>query len=70
MDQPKSIRRRTKNEIENLTKENQNGHGMEIDSIEDPLIEFVIHVIEQKFYQSSRLNNMPCIVVDLGYKII
>lgn len=43
---------------------------MSIDGIEDPMIEFLVHVVAQKFYQSSRLNNVSCVVVDLGYKIV
>ena len=53
-----------------MTKEKWNGHGMSIDSIEDPLIEFVVCVIAHKFSQSSILNNVPCVAVDLGYKIV
>ena len=43
---------------------------MNIDTIIEPLIEFVVRIISHKFYQSSRLNNVPCIVVDVGYKIV
>ena len=43
---------------------------MTIDTIIDPLTDFVVRVIAHKFYQSSRLNNVPCIVVDVGYKIV
>lgn len=40
------------------------------DAIIDPLIEFFVRVISQKFYQSSILNSVPYIAVDVGYKII
>ena len=43
---------------------------MIIDTITDPLIAFVVRVIAHKFYQSSRLNNVPCITVDMGDKIV
>lgn len=43
---------------------------MTIDTIKDPLIEFSTRVISHKFYQSSRLNNVPYIAVDVGYKIV
>ena len=43
---------------------------MFIDSISDPLIAFVVRVIDQKFFNYSRLNNVYCMVVDLGYKIV
>ena len=59
-----------KNEIENLTKAKWNGHGMSIQGIEDILIEFYVCVIKHKVYQASKLNNVPCVGVDLGYKIV
>ena len=43
---------------------------MTIETIKDPLIEFVVRVISHKLYQSSRLNSVPCIVVDVGSKIV
>ena len=42
---------------------------MTIDTITDPLLDFAIRVISHKFYKSSRLNSVPCIVVHVGYKI-
>ena len=43
---------------------------MTIDTIANPLIEFPVRVISHKFYQYSRLNNVSCIGVDVGYKIV
>ena len=43
---------------------------MTIDTIIDPLIAFVLRIIAHTFYQSNRLNNVPCIAVDVGYKIV
>ena len=43
---------------------------MTIETIIDPLIAFAVRVIAHKFYKSSRLNSVPCIVVDMGYKIV
>ena len=43
---------------------------MKIETIKDPLIEYFVRVISHKFYQSSRLNSVPCIVVDVEYKIV
>ena len=43
---------------------------MTIDTITDPLIEFSIRVISHKFYQSRRLNSVPYITMNVGYKII
>lgn len=39
---------------------------MTIDTIIDPLIDFAVRVIAHKFYQSNRLNNVPCIAMDMG----
>ena len=43
---------------------------MTIDTIIDPLLDFYIRVISHKFYQSNRLNIIPCIAIDVGYKIV
>lgn len=43
---------------------------MTIDTITNPLIDFVVRVISHKFYQSSRFNSVPYIAVDMGYKIV
>lgn len=43
---------------------------MKIDTISDPLITFVVRIVAHKLYQSSRLNNVPCIIVDMGYEIV
>ena len=43
---------------------------MTIDTISDPLVNFGVRVISDKFYQSSRLISVSCILVDVGYKIV
>ena len=43
---------------------------MTIETIRYPLIEFSIRVISHKLYQSRRLNSVPYIVVDIGYKTV
>ena len=43
---------------------------MTIDTIIEPLLYFNVKVISHKFYQSSRLNSMPCIAVDVAYKLV
>ena len=43
---------------------------MSIDTISDPLTTFVVRIIEHKLYQSSKLNSVPCIAIDMGYKIV
>lgn len=47
-----------------------NKRGMAIDTSSDPLITFVVRIISHKFFQSNRLNNVSCMVMDLGYKIV
>ena len=43
---------------------------MTIDTIIDPLLNFFVRIISHNFYQSSRLNGVPCIVVDVAYKLV
>ena len=43
---------------------------MTIDAITNPLPNFDVRVISHKFYQSNRLNSVPYIAVDVGYKIV
>ena len=67
---PKRMHCDAKGTIETKINIVWNKRGMSIDTIKDPLIEFLVRVISHKFYKSSRLNSMPYIVVDLGYKIM
>ena len=43
---------------------------MAIDTITNPLIYFDVRVIAHKFYQSSQLNSVPCVAIDIGYKMV
>ena len=70
LDQPKTLRSDSKEVIEKKTKEKWNKRGMIIDIVTDPLLNFSIRVISHKFYQSSRLKSVPCIAMDVGYKIV
>ena len=70
LDQPKTLRSDSKEVIEKNIGAMWNKRGMTIDTITNPLINFVVRVIAHKFYQSSRLNSVPCIAVDVGYKIV
>ena len=70
LDQPKTLRSDSKKMIEKNTRAMWNKRGMTIDTITDPLINFVVRVISHKFYQSSRLNSVPYITMDVGYKIV
>lgn len=70
LDQPKSMRWDTCDNIKKETSVTWNKRGMSIDIIPGPMIEFVFRVIAHKFYQSSRLNCVPYIAVDLGFKIV
>ena len=69
-DRVKSIWCQGREVIKANTLEKWNDKGIFITTIEDPVIEFTIRDIAHKFCQSSRLNNVLCIVVDLGYKIV
>jgi len=70
LDQPKTLRSDSKEVIEKNRGAKWNKRGMTIDTIQDPLVEFFIIVISHKCYQSNRLNNIPCIVVDASYKLV
>ena len=63
-----------RNESKEVIKKNTgvvwNKQGMKIDTISDPLFAFAVKIIAHKFYQSNKLKNVPCIVVDMGYKIV
>ena len=43
---------------------------MSMDIIFDPIVTFVVRVIAHKFFQSSQMNNVSCMAVDLGYNIV
>lgn len=43
---------------------------MTIDTITEPLLDFDVRIISHKLYQSSRLNSVPCIAVDVAYKLV
>lgn len=70
LDWYKTLRSDSKEVIERNTGAKWNKRGMTIDTIQDPLVEFSIRVISHKFYQSSRLNIVHCIAVDVGYKLV
>ena len=70
LDRPKTLKSDGKEVIEKNTRAIWNKRGMTIDTIIDPLIEFPLKVISHKFYQYSRLNSVPCIAMDVGYKIV
>ena len=70
LDQARALRSDAKEVIEKNIGARWNKRGMTIDTIMDPLENFVVRVISHKFYQSSRLNSVSCIVVDIGYKIV
>lgn len=43
---------------------------MTINTVKDPLLDFFVRVISNKFYQSSRLNSVSCIAIDVSYKLV
>ena len=70
LDQPKTLRSDKKEVIEKNIGAKWNNRGMTIDTITEPLLDFAVRIISHKFYQSSRLNSVPCIVVDVAYKLV
>ena len=70
LDQPKTLRSDKNETIEKNTSEKWNNRGMTIDTIKEPLLDFAVRIISHKFYQSNRLNSVPCIAIDVAYKLI
>lgn len=70
LDRPKTLRSDKKEVIEKNTGAKWNNRGMTIDTIIEPLLDFSVRIISHKFYQSSRLNSVPCIAVDVAYKLV
>ena len=70
LDRSRAIRSDAKEVIEKNIGALWNKHGMTIDTITNPLFEFAMKVIAHKFYKSNRLNNMLCVAVDMGYKMV
>ena len=70
LDQPKTLRSDKKETIEKNIGAKWNNKGMTIDTITNPLLEFVVKVISHKFYQSNKLNNVPCIAVDVTFNLV
>ena len=66
LDRPKTLRSDKRETIENNTGAKWNNRGMTIDTITKPLLDFYIIVISHKFYQSSRLNSVPYIAMDVA----
>ena len=59
--------------IENIEKDIGvvwNKRGLNIYTILYHFVAFLVRVIAHKFGQSSRSNNVPCIAVNLGYKLV
>ena len=70
LDWPKTLRSDKSEAIEKNARAKWNNRGMAIDTITKPLLDFVVRVISHKFLQSSRLNNVPCITIDVAYKLV
>ena len=70
LDRPKTLRSDKRETIEKNTGAKWNNRGMKIDTIKYPLLYFSMRIISHKFYQSSRLNSVPCITVDVAYKLV
>ena len=70
LDRHKTLRSDSKEAIERNTRAKWNKMAMTIDTITDPLLDFAVRVISHKFYQFSRLNSIPCIIVNVAYKLI
>ena len=70
LDRPKTLRSDKRETSEKNIGAKWNNRGMTIDTITEPLLDFVVRIISHKFYQSSRLNSVPYIAVDVSYKLV
>ena len=70
LDRPKMLHSNSKEVIERNTRAKWNKRGMAIDIVIDPLLDFVVKVFSHKFYQSKKLNTIPCISIDVAYKLV
>ena len=70
LDQPKTLRSDKREAIEKNTGAKWIYRGMRIDTIKEPLLDYVVRIISHKFYQSSKMNSVPYIVVDVAYKLV
>ena len=70
LDRPKTLKSDKREAIEKNTGAKWNNMGMTIDTIKDPLLDFAVRIVSHKFYQSSRMNSVPCIAVDVAYKLV
>ena len=64
------MRSEKKETIEKNTGAKWNNRGITIDTITNPLLNFAVRIMSHKFYQSSRLNSVPYIAVDVTYKLV
>lgn len=66
----KTLRSDKREIIEKNTSAKWNNRGIKIDTIKESLLDFAMKIISHKFYQSSKLNSVPCIAVDVAYKLV
>lgn len=70
LDKKKIMRSLSHKEVEYNISAKWNGWGFSITNTSNPLIKFAMRIISHKFYQSRRLNNVPCMAVDQAWKIV
>lgn len=57
-------------ELITLTGVESNCRGLKLNNVTDAELKFSIRVIGYCFFQSGRENSVPCVAVDLAYKIV
>lgn len=70
LDRPRTMQIDANEIIEKNIRVVWNIRGMTIEKVLDPLIAFVVKEIAHNFFQSSRLDSVSCMAIDLCYKII
>lgn len=56
--------------IEVITLEKWNKRGMSISTIIDLELDFAMRVIRHKFYQSRKPQSVPCVAINVAWKIV
>lgn len=70
MDKEKEINTAPRNKIEENTKSQWDSRGLKVSTITNLELKFGVYGVAYKKFQSSKPNIVPCMAVDLGYKIV
>lgn len=69
-DEVPKLRTISKETLIALTKTTTNGHSISINNITDPGVRFATMVIGYQIFHSSKMNNVPSVVVHVAYRMM